>query len=254
MKNLKKRLRNNDALIGCLLNLGNPLTAEIVGQAGFDWVMIDLEHGAGNEKDTLPQLQVLQHNSTAAIIRVESNDKRRIQRALDMGADGIICPQVETVADVQSVIEGMYYYPDGKRGVAPSVRAARFGEDFDLYRQQSKDKLLCIIQIETKEVLNHLDDIAALDGVDALFIGPLDLTMALGIFGQFDHVHYIDAVKAVVASATKGEKSLGIYLPDTEDYKTYYDLGFRLFACGTDTAFLAQGAKQMAKTLDSKRN
>jgi len=253
MKNLKKRLQNGEALIGCLLNSGNAYSAEIVGRAGFDWVMVDLEHGAGNEKDALSQLQTLQATPTGVIIRVESNNKQRVQRALDMGAEGIICPQVETVANVQTLIDGMYYYPYGKRGVAPSVRAANFGKDFKAHKEQSKENGLCIVQIETKKVLDNLDEITALVNVDALFIGPLDLTMALGIFGEYDHPKYIDAVEAVAGSATRAKKALGIYLPDPENYQMYYDLGFRLFACGTDTTFLAQGANDMAKTLNSKK-
>ncbi len=253
MKDLKKRLRQGEALNGCWLNLGSPLTAEIIGGAGFDWVLIDLEHGAGNEKDALSQLQALQSSSTGAIVRVESNDKRRIQRALDMGAEGVMCPQVKTTADAQCVINGMYYSPDGERGVAKMVRATGFGKDFDVYRQKSKDNILGIIQIETSEVLNHLDEIAALEGVDVLFIGPSDLTMSLGIFGQLDHPRFLDALQAIITAATKAGKAVGILLFDPEDYRTYYDMGIRFMACGSDATFVAQGAKHMSSALNSKR-
>ncbi|WP_373517962.1 HpcH/HpaI aldolase/citrate lyase family protein [Pricia sp.] len=254
MKGLKKRVQNGEALNGCWLNLGSPLTAEIVGQSGFDWVLIDLEHGAGSEKDALSQVQALQASATGVIIRVESNDKRRIQRALDMGAEGIMCPQAETAADAKIAVDGMFYFPDGRRGVAKMVRATGFGKDFDTYRQDSKDNILGIIQIETTEALDHLDEIAALDGVDVLFVGPSDLTMSLGIFGQLDHPRYLDALKAIVAAATKAGKATGILLFDPADYKTYYDMGIRFIACGSDATFVAQGAKQMAKALNSKRS
>lgn len=253
MKDLKKRLRQGEALNGCWLNLGSSLTAEIIGQAGFDWVLIDLEHGAGNEKDAVSQLQALQSSSTGVIVRVESNDKRRIQRALDMGAEGVMCPQSKTAADARSVINGMYYSPDGERGVAKMVRATGFGKGFDAYRQKSKDNILGIIQIETSEVLDHLDEIAALDGVDVLFIGPSDLTMSLGIFGQLDHPRFLDALQAIITAATKAGKAVGILLFDPEDYKTYYDMGIRFMACGSDATFVAQGAKHMCSALNSKR-
>lgn len=253
MKNLKRRLQNGEALNGCWLNLGSSLTAEIVGQAGFDWVLIDLEHGSGNEKDALSQLQAIQSSSTSAIIRVESNDKRRIQRVLDMGAEGIMCPQAENATDARKAIDGMYYAPNGKRGVAKMVRATGFGKDFELYRKNLKDTILGIIQIETIGALDHLDEIASLDGVDVLFIGPSDLTMSLGIFGQFNHPRYIEALKAIIAAATKAKKAVGILLFDTEDYNSYYEMGIRFMACGSDATFVAQGARNMAESLNSKK-
>lgn len=253
MKNLKKRLQQGETLHGCWLNLGSSLTAEIVGQAGFDWVLIDLEHGAGNEKDVLFQLQGLQASSTSAIVRVESNDRRRIQRVLDLGADGIMCPQIETVADAQKALSGLLYPPDGKRGVAKMVRATGFGQNFDTYKQQSRDNLIGIIQIETTDALNHLDEIASLDGVDVLFIGPADLSMSLGIFGQLDHPRFKEAVDATVAAANKAGKATGILLFDPEDYSTYHDMGIRLIACGSDATFVANGARNIAQTLNNKR-
>lgn len=254
MKNLKKRLQQGEALNGCWLNLGSSLTAEIVGSAGFDWVLIDLEHGSGHEKDALLQLQALQCGTSGVIVRVESNDKRRIQRALDIGAEGIMCPQAETAADAQKVVNGMHYAPNGKRGVAKMIRATGFGKNFDSYLKESKDTILGVIQIETAEALKHLDEIAALDGVDVLFIGPSDLTMSLGIFGQFDHLLYIEAIKAIVNAATKARKAVGILLFDPDDYKTYYNMGIRLIACGSDATFVAQGSKNIAEALNSERN
>ncbi len=253
MKNLKKRLQQGEALNGCWLNLGSPLTAEIVGNAGYDWVLIDLEHGAGNEKDALSQLQALQSGTAGVIVRVESTDRRRVQRTLDMGAEGIMCPQIENAADAQIAVDGMHYSPDGKRGVAKMVRATGFGKEFESYRQGSKENILGVIQIETSEALNHLDEIAALDGVDVLFIGPSDLTMSLGIFGQLNHPLYIDALKAIVTAAEKAGKAVGILLFDPGDYKTYYDMGIRFMACGSDATFVAQGAKNMAKALNSNK-
>src|SRR4028119_1001762 len=118
MKNLKKRLRQGETLNGCWLNLGSSLTAEIVGHAGFDWVLIDLEHGAGEEKDVLFQLQALEHTSTGAIVRVESADSPRIHRVLDMGAEGVMCPRINNIAEAKKAVRWFHYPPSGGRGVA----------------------------------------------------------------------------------------------------------------------------------------
>ena len=118
MKNLKKRLQNGETLHGCWLNTGSSLTAEIVGLAGFDWVLIDLEHGAGSEKDVLYQLQALEHTPTAAIVRVESSESQRIHRVLDMGAEGVMCPKIQNPEGAQKLVQGLHYPPFGGRGVA----------------------------------------------------------------------------------------------------------------------------------------
>ncbi|KAB7531503.1 2-dehydro-3-deoxyglucarate aldolase [Flagellimonas olearia] len=254
MKNLKKRLLKGEVLNGCWLNLGSSLTAEIIGQAGFDWVLIDLEHGSGNEKDAISQLQALESSKAGVVIRVESNDKRRIQRALDIGAEGVMVPQVKDSSDVRTAINGIYYSPDGERGVAKMVRATGFGGNFNAYREGTKENILGIFQIETKEALDNVEEIAGMDGVDILFVGPSDLTMSLGIFGQLEHPDYMAAINRIIAAAKKADKIAGILLFDPNDYQHFYDMGVRFFACGSDAGFVVQGAKQMAKALNSHKN
>ena len=253
MKNLKKRLRQGETLNGCWLNLGTPITAEIAGLAGFDWVLIDLEHGAGVEKDVLYQLQALQHTPAAPIVRVEGVQRQRIHRVLDMGAEGIMCPRINNAAEAKEVANGLQYPPDGKRGVAKMVRATGFGQNFTDYYKNAKENIVGIVQIETVEVLNHLDEIAAMDGIDVLFIGPADLTMELGIFGQFDHPLFKDALKATVNAASKAGKATGILFFNPDDYKTYHHLGIRMIACGSDATFIADGARNMANKLSAAR-
>lgn len=251
MKNLKKRIKNGEAVNGCWLNLGSSLTAEIVGQAGFDWVLIDLEHGAGEEKDVLSQLQALEHSNTAAIVRVESGERQRIHRVLDAGAEGVMVPRINTVEEAKSVVSGLRYPPEGSRGVAKMVRATGFGKNFAEYHSRANENIVGIVQIESIEVLNHLDQVAALDGVDVLFIGPADLTMALGIFGQLDHPLFTNAVKATVHAAQKAGKATGILLFNPDDYNTYYEMGIRVIACGADATFVAEGSRSMAGKLQS---
>jgi 4-hydroxy-2-oxoheptanedioate aldolase len=249
MKNLKQRLKNGETLHGCWLNLGSSLTAEIVGLAGFDWVLIDLEHGAGTEKDVLVQLQALESTPVGVVVRVESSESQRIHRVLDMGAEGIMCPKVRNPEEARKVVSGLHYPPFGSRGVAKMVRASGFAQNFQTYYETSRDTLLGVVQIETAEVLNHLDEVAATEGVDVLFIGPADLSMELGIFGQFDHPRFREALNETIRAAQKAGKSTGILFFNPEEYRKYHDMGIRLIACGADATFVAEGARSMATRL-----
>jgi 4-hydroxy-2-oxoheptanedioate aldolase len=251
MKNLKKRLRAGDTVNGCWLNLGSALTAEMVGQAGFDWVLIDLEHGGGGETDVVSQLQALQSTPAAPVVRVESAASQRIHRVLDMGAEGVMCPRISSAEEARQAVRGMHYPPEGTRGVAKMVRATAFGRDFAEYYQSARENILGVVQIETLAVMDHLDEIAAMDGVDVLFIGPADLSMELGIFGQFNHPRFHEALKAITAAAQKAGKSTGILFFNPDDYQMYHDMGIRMIACGADATFVADGARSLATRLRS---
>jgi 4-hydroxy-2-oxoheptanedioate aldolase len=254
MKKLKQRLSNGEVLIGCWLNLGSAITAEIVGLSGFDWVIIDLEHGAGGEKDVISQLQALSNTPVGTVVRVESTASKRINRVLDMGSEGIMCPKVNNAEEALKVVKGMHYPPFGNRGVAKMVRATQFGQNFTDYYDSAQENLLGIIQIETLEALNHLDAIASIEGVDVLFIGPADLSMELEIFGQFDHPLFVDAVSKIIEAANKAGKSTGILFFNSEDYKRYHNLGIQLIACGADATFVSEGSCKMANRLSEMRS
>lgn len=254
MKNLKQRLLNGETLNGCWLNLGSAVTAEIVGLSGFDWVLIDLEHGAGSESTTLSQIQALEHTTAGVIVRAESTEPQRIHRVLDMGAEGVMCPKVRNAEEALKVVKGLHYPPFGNRGVAKMVRATQFAQNFNDYYQKSRDQILGVVQIETIEVLSHLDEVAAIDGVDVLFIGPADLSMELGIFGQFDHPVFVEALNKIVAAAKKANKAVGILFFNPDDYQRYHNLGIRFLACGADATFVAEGARTMAGKMSKFRN
>ena len=249
MKNLKKRICNGETLLGCWLNLGSSLTSEIVGMAGFDWVLIDIEHGAGSEGQVLHQLQALEHTSAASIVRVESYERQRFHRVLDLGAEGIMCPRIRTLAEAEQAVKAIRYQPEGVRGVAKLNRAARFGTDFENYYANHKKNLVCIVQIETAEILDSLDSVAATDGVDVLFIGPTDLSIALGVYGEPDHPKVFEAIRATAGAAVKAGKAAGILLKSPDEFKRYYDFGFRFIACGSDGGFVQSGASKTAETL-----
>lgn len=251
MKELKQRLHDGEVLIGTFLSLGNAITTEIVANAGFDWVVIDLEHGIGSESDVAHQLLGIKGGNVASIIRVESIQKQRIHRVLDLGANGIMCPQISNAEEAATAIRAMRYPPDGNRGVAKMTRATRYGEDFDVYRKSLKESLIGIIQIETTASLQYLDEIALIDGVDVLFIGPSDLSMAMGIFGQLDHPQFVAAVNLIVSAAKKANKQVGILLPTPKDIKKYIDMGIHFIACGTDASFLTRTARETAAEMRS---
>ncbi len=255
MKNIKARIYNGETLIGCWLNLASSLTAEIVGMSGFDWVLIDIEHGSGSEGRVLQQLQALEHTPAAAIVRVESYQRQRFHRILDFGAEGIMCPRIQTPAEARQAVKAIRYPPEGIRGVARMVRATNFGSDFGEYFTHHKKNLVCIIQIETEEILDSLDTVAATDGIDVLFVGPMDLSIALGVFGQPDHPKFIDAIRATADAATKEGKAAGILLQKPEEFEKYYELGFRFIACGSDSSFVKDGAyKTIERVNELKRS
>lgn len=253
MNNLKERLKQGEAVHGCWLNMGSAVSAEIVSSVGFDWVLVDLEHGIGTEANLLPILQALGRDTVFPIIRVEGIDPARVKRALDFGFQGIMFPQIQNAAEAKKAIANMYYPPVGRRGFAKMVRATQFGKDFENYYEFAKKHLLGIVQIETTESLKYLDEIAAIDGVDVLFLGPADLSLALGVFGQWDHPLFVKAVKAIGEAARKAGKAAGILFFDLDQYKFYYEHGFRFIASGSDMTFLSNGATAMAKDLDNLR-
>jgi 2-keto-3-deoxy-L-rhamnonate aldolase RhmA len=252
MKSIRKRVRAGETLLGCFLNLGSSVSAEIVGLAEFDWVLIDLEHGAGFEKDVLFQLQALEHTSAAAVIRVEGLERQRFHRMLDLGAHGIMVPRIDNADEARAAVAAMRYQPVGVRGVAQINRACGFGNDFKNYFASANDSLLTVIQIETEESLRNLDAIAATDGVDVLFVGPTDLSQSLGIFGQLDHPKFMDAVKAVGEAARRFDKAAGTLLKSQEDFRKYWEFGYRFIACGSDGGLLNTSARRLATDLKTE--
>ena len=253
MKHLKKRITDGETLLGCWLNLGSSLTAELVGLAGFDWVLIDFEHGPGSEKDVLHQLQALEHTPAAAVVRVESFERQRFHRVLDLGAEGVMCPRIKTVEEARLAARAMRYQPAGLRGVARMVRATGFGANFKDYFGKGQENLVGIVQIETEEILSSLDAVAGMDGVDVLFVGPLDLSIALGAFEQKDHPRFLEALKLTVTAAERAGKAAGVLLSSPDEFPFYRNLGYRLIACGADSGFVAAGARKALADLNQLR-
>jgi 4-hydroxy-2-oxoheptanedioate aldolase len=219
-----------------------------MGSAGYQWALVDLEHGAGDERDTLAQMQALAATGCAAIVRVESNQRQRVHRVLDNGAHGIMFPRIDTEEDARAAVAAMRYPPEGVRGVAFANRACAYGAGLKAYLENSAD-LLTIVQIESRFALENVDRIAAVPGVDVLFIGPSDLSHSMGILGQVDRPEFRAALETTAQAAARHGKQAGILLPRPDLYADYQALGYRFLACGSDAVLLANAARNLVASL-----
>jgi 2-keto-3-deoxy-L-rhamnonate aldolase RhmA len=252
MKNLKDKIRSGETVHGCWINLGSTVSAEIVGQAGFDWVLIDLEHGAGDVAILYQQLQALSGSTSTPIVRIDNLSRPKVQRILDAGASGIMFPQIQTSRETDEAIRMMYYPPRGVRGLAKMIRATGFGRTANEYMANVEKNLVGVIQIETTNALQNIDAIAATEGVDVLFVGPNDLSLSLGILGQINHPLYQQSIRDVARAAKKHGKATGVLLQDINEYEMYHKLGYRFLACGGDSGFVRKGAEDVVKTMNDK--
>ena len=253
MKNLKPRIQSGTSLHGSWINLGSVVSAEIIGNAGFDWVLIDLEHGAGNDAIMYQQLQALESTPAVSFVRIDELSRPKAQRILDAGASGIMFPRIDNAEEAKIAVSMLYYPPKGVRGMAKMIRASGFGKTVTEY-SEAEESMVGIIQIETAIAVQNIDAIAAVDGVDVLFVGPSDLTLALGIFNQFDHTLYQQAIKDVALAANKYGKATGVLLQNINEYEMYHNLGYRFLASGGDAAFVSKGAEVIAQTMNNKRD
>ncbi len=248
MQSIRERVLRGELVTGTWLNLGSSMTAEIAGTAGFDWVVIDLEHGAGDHESCLHQLQAVAGTPTAPIVRIAWNEAPRFKRVLDLGAAGVVVPYVTSRAEAEQAVRAMRYPPDGIRGAASLIRAADFGKDFADYLATANEKLLTVLQVETQGTLDVVEEIAAVDGADVLFIGPLDLSVSMGIPLQFDHPRFRDAVKKVAEAARSHGKAAGILLNSPDQIARTVEDGFTFVGLGSDGGVLAEGMRRLAES------
>jgi 4-hydroxy-2-oxoheptanedioate aldolase len=241
-----ERVRAREVVVGTFLNLASPLTAEIVGLAGVDWVVIDLEHGPGTEREALAQMQALAHTGTAALVRVEAIERPRFLRALDIGAAGVVVPRLESVDDAMRSVDYCRYA--GSRGVARYNRSWQWGAS-KRTAAEADAAVVCAAQIETAAALGVVDEIATVEGVDVLFVGPADLAHSLGIDGGADHPELLEHVAAVAAAAAGAGKAAGVLVGSLAVAETYRDLGFTFLGCSSDSGLLTEAARQVARGL-----
>lgn len=250
MSDLRARLAAGETVVGSFVSLGSALTAEIMGLAGFDWLVVDLEHGAGDEQAMTGQLQALAHTGATALVRVEAIDQIRVLHALDAGADGILVPRLRSAEDAALAVS-YCRYAEG-RGVAHSTRAWRWGLRSGTHDEMDRS-IFCAVQIETAEALAAAAEIAAVDGVDVLFIGPADLSNSLGLDCAFDDPQMLAHGASVVAAAREHGKAAGILVGSPAQAAGYRELGFTFVGVGTDGVVLAAAAARLAADLQALR-
>jgi 2-keto-3-deoxy-L-rhamnonate aldolase RhmA len=234
---------------GAWTSIGSPAVADIASLVGFDWVNIDTEHGAYDGDIVARQIEVVGAHDVAAMVRVGAAEPLLFKRMLDLGASGVIVPLVESAEQAQQIVSATRYPPMGERGVARSVRAAGHGTEFERYFSEANDNRLVVTQIERPQAVARIDDIAAVDGVDVLFVGPLDLTTSLGVRGQVDQPIYRAAIGTVVAAAKNAGKAAGILLGDVSQIDQAIDDGFTFIACGTDKSMLHAGMRESCQAI-----
>jgi 2-keto-3-deoxy-L-rhamnonate aldolase RhmA len=242
----RRRLASGETLVGSFVNLGSALVAEVMGIAGFDWLVLDLEHGAGGEPEALAQMQALAHTRVAPLVRIEAIEPARFLRVLDMGAAGVVVPRLRSVDDARRCVEYCRY--SGSRGVARYNRSWHWGAT-DRQLADADAEVVCAVQIETREALEAIDEIAAVEGADVLFVGPADLAHALGIRGGPDHPELLARVEEVAAAAKAHGKAAGMLVRTLAQAELYRDRGFTFLGVGSDSGFLVEGARATAAAL-----
>jgi 4-hydroxy-2-oxoheptanedioate aldolase len=248
----RARVLRREFLAGTWLNLGSSVTAEMAGLAGFDWVLLDHEHGPGSDVTILQQLQAVAATPAVCLVRIAANEPPRFKRVLDAGAHGVMVPYVSTADEARSAVSSMRFPPRGLRGVAKLTRATAFGANFDEYFSHAHEWLVTLTQIETAEAVANAAEIAAVDGADVLFVGPMDLTTSLGIAGQYTHPKFVEALTSVSAAAKDAGKAAGILLLDPSLFEMVRDLDYTFVALGSDGGAVMSGLKQSLATLRAR--
>ncbi|MCK2036051.1 HpcH/HpaI aldolase/citrate lyase family protein [Microbacterium sp. SSW1-49] len=234
------------ALIGMWACSGSPLVTEVAAGSGLDWLLIDMEHSANTLESVLLQLQVAAAYPIAPLVRVASNDTVAIKQVLDLGAQNIIVPMVSSAAEAQAAVAATRYPPEGVRGVGSALaRSARWNR-VDRYLQESAEHTSLTVQIETTAGVDAAAEIAAIDGIDAVFVGPSDLSASMGLLGQQTHPSVVTAVEHVFTAVQAAGKPVGVNAFDPVAADAYIAAGADFVAVGADVALLARASEALA--------
>jgi 4-hydroxy-2-oxoheptanedioate aldolase len=242
----KRRLSEPGVQYGMWISLADPVAAEISAGAGFDWLLIDAEHSPNDLRTLLVQLQAVNAYPVSAVIRPPRADAVIIKQYLDLGVQTILVPMIETAEQAEEMVRSVRYPPHGIRGVSTS-RAARWGR-VDNYYGHANDQMCVLVQVETIEGVKNLMDIARVDGVDGVFIGPSDLGAALGHIGDASHPEVRAAVAAAIVAVRAAGKPAGVLSVNPTLAREYRDAGANFVAVGVDTSMLAKHTKALAES------
>lgn len=241
----KRALRDGRQQVGLWNSIPGPLVAEMLATCGFDWVVIDTEHAVTDIPDTLAMMQAMAPYRTHAVVRPAANDPVLIKRLLDLGAQTLLIPYVQTVAEAEAAVAAIRYAPRGIRGMAGMTRATLFGQVAG-YATRAEEELCLILQVETAEALDRIPEIAAVDGVDGLFIGPADLAASMGHPGNSTHPDVVAAIERGIRAIRAAGKPAGILTLDPDFAQRCMEWGTSFTAVGMDIALLAQAARGLA--------
>ncbi|SBW12862.1 HpcH/HpaI aldolase/citrate lyase family protein [uncultured Alphaproteobacteria bacterium] len=249
MNFIRERVLKGEFVAGAWCNLASSLTTEMAGDLGFDWVLVDQEHGPGDNMTLLGQLQSLSGSKAAALVRMPWVDRILFKKALDLGASGLMVPYIQTAEEAKEAVSLAKYVPKGERGVASSPRCTRYSADFPGYFAGANANLLTITQIETVKSVDNAEAIAAVDGVDVLFVGPLDLSISSNYRDWFENDKYLALLKRVAVAAKNQGKAAGILLPHVKWIPVLRELGYTFVACGADGGYVLNGLKTSLEAL-----
>ena len=244
-RSLSERLRTGEKLLGTIVSLPSPETAELLSLCGFDWLFVDLEHGAG---DSLTAQRVLQAARCPCLVRPQDASDSAIKRVLDIGAAGVIIPGLRSAAEIEKSIAACRYPPSGTRGVA-AARAHGYGLNFKNYLMDANDELLVVPQIEHIDAVKDIEAIATVPGVSALFIGPNDLAASMGYPGHDTHPDVGLAIERVRSVCVEAGRLLGIFAPGPDAAAKWLANGFTLVAVGSDVGMLGQRGRDIVQLL-----
>ena len=239
---LARAVRGGDTTLGTFLGTASALTAEVCAASGFDWLLLDLEHGAGGEEQVRDVVPAAGSYGVPTVVRVETDARIRMGRVLDNGAAGIMLPRIDSAAQLQQALTHLRFPPRGDRGVATYNRACRFGLDTGAL-DRADDEILVIAQIESAASVKVVDEIAAVDGVDVLFIGPRDLSHDLGVPGDVTAPAFVDALDTVLAAGRRHGKACGLLVTDGAAAAKRLEQGWTFVAIGSDSTLLAAASR-----------
>lgn len=242
-----ERLRQKERLLGTMLTLPSAEIAELLANAGYDWLFIDAEHGAFDPHDAQRMLQAA--GDCPAVIRVPSSDDIWLKKALDIGAAGVIVPQVNTAEQARQIVDACKYSPVGNRGIGIS-RAHLYGLAFEDYLNTANQQTAVILQAENEQAVANIESIVSVKGVDAILIGPYDLSANLGKIGQINDPIVQATIEKIRQACVDADMSLGIFGVSADAVKPYLDKGFNLITVGTDTIFMINAAKKTLQDIN----
>ena len=247
---LKRALDARETLVGTWLSVGHPTVAELQAQLGFDFVTIDAEHAATSLEtiENMARAVDAAEGETETIVRVADDDPVHLNRVLDTGVSGVIVPMVETVSQARAVVDATHYPPDGSRGVAGS-RASSYGLHLEEYFGRANDEVVTILLIETAKGVENASAIADVDGVDALFVGPADMSATLGDFGDPDSIEH--DISAVIDAGRAADTAVGTIALAPDDVEQWVDAGFDFHVVGVDADYLVRGARRAKKRFEA---